>query len=268
MFARGAFSFHPAGLSAFPENLLSPIIPAHAKRARKSNHSHTYGIPGGGGCTGLLVRPVRRVSKPFVSPTYAHFGHNFCVSPTYAKTRGYTPCGKCRRADIFDFSPYFLRYFANRSKITTHPSALSSARSAGQKRRFRRVRSDQVRSSRLFRSPLATRHSPLPHQSPRLLRQRLLSASSAPEILSCFRQRVDWVVILVAAIQRFGVVRFNSRAVILCPVGNAQLPVVLLHLVHPALADKRHIANDTWRGESGQVAHDVVLQLLRFMDRQ
>src|SRR5579859_6755667 len=249
MFARGAFSFHPAGLSAFPENLLSPIIPAHARRACKSNHSRTYRVPGGGGCTGFLVRPIRHAPKPSISPTYAHFARNSFISPTYAKTRGYTPCGKCRRADIFDFSPYFLRYFANRSKITTHPSALSSARSAGQKRRFRRVRSDQVRSSRLFRSPLTTRHSPLPHQSPRLLRQRLLCGTRAPEVLPGFRQRVDGIVIFVATIQRFGVVRFNSRAVILCPVGNAQLPVVFLHLVHPALADKWHIAIDMRRGK-------------------
>src|SRR5258708_40203514 len=74
----------------------------------KSNHPHTlvpsasregYGMPRGGGCTSFLVRPIRFVSKPF-------------VSPTYAKTGGSPPCGKCRRADIFDFSPYILRFFA------------------------------------------------------------------------------------------------------------------------------------------------------------
>src|SRR6266481_6368758 len=139
---------------------------------------------------------------------------NSFVSPTYAKTGGTPPCGKCRRADIFDFSPYFLRFLA------------------------------------------------------RLLRQRLLRGTGAPEVLPGFRQRVDGIVIFVAAIQRFRVVRFNARAVILRPVGNAQLPVVFLHLVHPALADKWHIANDARRGKPRQVTHDVVLQLLRFMDCQ
>src|SRR5882762_11813296 len=120
---------------------------------------------------------------------------NSFVSPTYAKTGGHPPCGKCRRADIFDFSPYFLRFLA------------------------------------------------------RLLRQRLLRGTGAPEVLPGFRQRVDGIVIFVAAIQRFRVISFNSRAVILRPVRNSQLPVVFLHLVHPALADKRHIANDTRRGK-------------------
>src|SRR5260221_7076360 len=201
MFARGAFSFHPARFPAYPENLPSPIIPALARNSPKSNYSRTYGIPWGGGCTGFLVGPIRLVYNSF-------------VSPTYAKTGGYTPCGKCRRADIFDFSPYFLRFLA------------------------------------------------------RLLRQRLLSASGAPEVLAGFRQRVDGIEIFVAAIQRFRIVGFNSRAVIFCPVGNAQLPVVFLQLVHPALADKRHIADDARRGKSRQIAHDVVLQLLRFMMRQ
>jgi hypothetical protein len=63
----------------------------------KSNYSCTYRVPGGGGYTGFLVRPIRLVSKSF-------------VSPTYAKTGGYAPCGKCRRADIFDFSPYVLMF--------------------------------------------------------------------------------------------------------------------------------------------------------------
>src|SRR5258707_9086958 len=139
---------------------------------------------------------------------------NSFVSPTCAKTGGYPPCGKCRRADIFDFSPYFLRFLA------------------------------------------------------RLLRQRLLRGTGAPEVLPGFRQCVDRIVIFVAAIQRFRIVRFNSRAVILRPVGNRQLPVVFLHLVHPALADKRHIANDTRRAKPRQVTHNIVLQLLRFMNRQ
>src|SRR5882762_2826529 len=182
MFARARLPFHPASVPASRENSLSPIIPALARLFPKSNHSRTYRIPRGRGCTSFLVRPIRRVPKSF-------------VSPTYAKTGGTPPCGKCRRADIFDFSPYFLRFLA------------------------------------------------------RLLRQRLLRGTGAPEVLPGLRQRVDGIVVFVAAVQRFRVISFNPRAVILRPVRNSQLPVVFLHLVHPALADKRHIANDTRRGK-------------------
>src|SRR3977135_2556000 len=128
MFVRGVFSFHPPRLPASPEYLPSPIIPALARLFHKLNHSRTYRIPGGGGYTGFLVRPIRLVSKSF-------------VSPTCAKTEGSPPCGKCRRADIFDFSPYFLRFL------------------------------------------------------PRLLRQRLLRGTGAPEVLPGFRQSVDGIVI-------------------------------------------------------------------------
>jgi hypothetical protein len=91
MFARGVFYFHSAPLPTCPEKSLSPIIPALARRARKSNHSRTYGIAGGGGCTGPFVRPIRRASKPFVSPTYQVSARNSLVSPTYAKTGGVPP---------------------------------------------------------------------------------------------------------------------------------------------------------------------------------
>ena len=123
----GVFSFHSARLPTYPENFLSPIIPTHTRRARKSNHSRTYELPGGGGCTGSIVRPIRRASKPFVSATYAHFARNSLVSHTYAKTGGYTPCGKCRRADILDFSPYILRFLAFRLALLA-PSPSIEAR--------------------------------------------------------------------------------------------------------------------------------------------
>lgn len=37
-------------------------------------------------------------SKSNVSPTYEIFAHNLFVSPAYAKTGGWSPRGKCRRA--------------------------------------------------------------------------------------------------------------------------------------------------------------------------
>src|SRR6266478_326468 len=131
-----------AGSSLFPL-CARPCLPrkspksnhSHTSRlSPQSNHSRTFGMTGGGGCTGFLVRPIRSAPKPFVSPTYAHFAGNFFASPTYAEAGGYTPCGKCRRADILDFSPYILKFLG------------------------------------------------------RLLRQRLLYGSDAPEVLPGFRQ--------------------------------------------------------------------------------
>ena len=79
MFARGVFSFHSLPLPASVENSPSPIVPTLARRFRKSNHSRTSAIPGGGGYTGFLVRPIRLTSKSFVSPTYAITGGcTFC----------------------------------------------------------------------------------------------------------------------------------------------------------------------------------------------
>src|SRR5260370_16691411 len=129
MFARGVFSFQPARLPAFPENLPSQIIPTLARLSRKFSHSRTYRVPGGGGYTGLFVRPTRFVSKSFVSPTSKIPVRNSFVSPTYAKTGGWAPSGskplklslKCRRADIFVFSPYFLCFFACRLSLLVPP---------------------------------------------------------------------------------------------------------------------------------------------------
>ena len=86
--------------SASSVPLPSPILPTLAHPSRKSNLSRTYRVPGGGGNTGFLVRPIHLVSKSLVSPAYARLARKFLVSPTYAKTGGHPPCGKCRRADI------------------------------------------------------------------------------------------------------------------------------------------------------------------------
>jgi len=67
-FARGFLCFYPAR----PENNRRAPIPVTRQNSTKSSDSHTYA-------------PLRCNSN---------------VSPTYAKTGGYTP-QKCRRADIF-----------------------------------------------------------------------------------------------------------------------------------------------------------------------
>src|SRR3984957_13300745 len=99
MFVRALLSFYPARLPAFPGNLPSLIIPARLSRvpferdarpSRKSNYSRTSAIPGGGGYTGFLVRPIRIVSKSFDSPPDQISVRKSFVSPTYAKNRGAT----------------------------------------------------------------------------------------------------------------------------------------------------------------------------------
>ena len=46
------------------------------------------------------------------------------------------------------------------------------------------------------------------------------------------------------------------------------MPVVFLHLVNPAFTNKWYVANHARRGKAWQVTHDVVLQLLHFMNRK
>jgi len=105
---------------------LTPELPTLARLSGKFNHSRTYARPGGGGCTGFLVRPIRRSSKSFVSPAYKISVRNSFASPTYAKTGGggtssqnsFPRSGlarqftrKCRRADIPDFPPHISYFF-------------------------------------------------------------------------------------------------------------------------------------------------------------
>jgi|SRR5579863_4508251 len=105
MFARRFLSFHSALPPGHNLKFLSPIILALARPSCKSNYSRTYGISGGGGYTGSLVRPIRCASKPFVSPTYARFVRNSFVSPTYAKTGGYIPPKMSARRHFLSLLP-------------------------------------------------------------------------------------------------------------------------------------------------------------------
>jgi len=67
-----------------------------------------------------LRAPNRFPSKSFVSPTYKFSARNSFISPTYAKTGGCTSTQKCRRADIFDFSPDIPHFFILHG-FTTQP---------------------------------------------------------------------------------------------------------------------------------------------------
>ncbi len=53
-----------------------------------------------------------QLSSPnsFPSHAYARLADNSCISHGYAKTRGVPPPQKCRRADIFNFSPAILHF--------------------------------------------------------------------------------------------------------------------------------------------------------------
>src|SRR5437762_3053579 len=67
---------------------------------------------------------------------------------------------------------------------------------------------------------------------------------------------------------RLRAVVLDPGAVVLGPVRDPLLAIVLGHLVDPALPDVGHVADDARGGESGQVAHDVVLELLRLRHRR
>jgi hypothetical protein len=72
----------------------------------------------------LLVAPHRPLATSyisFISRAYEHQPRMSLVSPTYAKTGGWTPSGsktlklclKCRRSDIFNFPPDISHFFTS-----------------------------------------------------------------------------------------------------------------------------------------------------------
>jgi hypothetical protein len=109
-FARGVFSFHPAPLYTCPEKSLSPIIPALARRVRKSNHSRTYGIAGGGRCTGFFVRPIHRASKPLF-PLHTKFLLTTLLFPLLTQKQGGVPTRKNVGAPTFLIFSLIFRTF-------------------------------------------------------------------------------------------------------------------------------------------------------------
>ena len=107
---------HLRTLSLFGSQL-SPVLPTGCALFRKKPGVHPYVVIPRLILLGRRARPLqlqRRRAIPFISPTYEHQPGMSLVSPTYAKTGECTPTQKCRRADIFDFSPYFS-YFLPRA---------------------------------------------------------------------------------------------------------------------------------------------------------
>jgi len=231
MFAREVLSFHSALPPGHNPKLLSPIIPTRlcrvpfkrdAQLPHKPNYSHTlalsvsgegYGIPGDGGCTGFLIRPIRRASKPFVSPTCRISVDDSFVSPTYAKTGGYPSCGKCRRADILDFSPYFLSFL-------TCQFTLRVAEGLAQ------------RSSIEWNTPQGLALSALSEGFPNLC---------GYAILTPFRMSAPWVRVRPFAVQR----RSPHRATPQCRLNEPRVhSLTLAGPIIPNSADRLAVASD------------------------
>ena len=63
-------------------------------------------------------------------------------------------------------------------------------------------------------------------------------------------------------VKRGGVVGLDAGEIVLGPVGDATLAVVAGDLVYPPFPEIRHVTDDARGGESGEIAHDLVLQLL------
>jgi hypothetical protein len=68
----------------------------------------------------------RRRAISFISPAYEHQPRISFVSPTYAKMGGVYPSQKCRRADIFDFSPDILHFFCPEHRRRACPGSSPS----------------------------------------------------------------------------------------------------------------------------------------------
>src|SRR5512143_3438861 len=88
-----------------------------------------------------------------------------------------------------------------------------------------------------------------------------------PPRASPLGEDVDGVVVRVAAGDGVRVVGLEGRPVVLRPPADAAHPVVLVHLVHPPLADEGDVAHDPRGGESGQVPYDPLLQVLCIVER-
>src|SRR5215831_7206550 len=76
-----------------------------------------------------------------------------------------------------------------------------------------------------------------------------------PPGLAGFRKSVDGIVVLVLAGKSVHLRGLQRGAVVFRPVGDAALAIIAAQLVHPALSDKGHVADNPRRGEARQVTH-------------
>jgi hypothetical protein len=106
-------------------------MPVRKIHGTKSNHSRTYGIAGGGGYTGFFVRPIRRASKAF-------------VSPTYAKTEGCRPVENVGAPTFLIFPLIFRSFCLSRAKNITEErkrrTGIKASATLGNRTRRRRRR--------------------------------------------------------------------------------------------------------------------------------
>jgi hypothetical protein len=109
---------------------------------------------------------------PFISPRYGHQPRIPFISHTYAKRGECTPTQKCRRADILDFSPYILHFFANPYVPASNLSATLRASGGSYTTQEGEASFAPTKNPKLGSPapspalPTATRHSP--HASPSL----------------------------------------------------------------------------------------------------
>jgi hypothetical protein len=113
----------PIILISSPSSALPSVLarPPQPQRRRVTRHSPALSVAQG---------PLATSSISIVSPTYATLRCKSNDSPTYAKTGGWGPFPpptfkyhlKCRRADIFDFSPDFSHFFPSAPNHRLHPA--------------------------------------------------------------------------------------------------------------------------------------------------
>ena len=164
-------------LNPFPCYLFPPAggrVPlVYPERARRVNQPRLLTVH----CRLLTFRESLATSSiSFISPPYEHQPRISLVSPTYAKTGGWVPPQKCRRADIFDFSPDFSHFPIARHLPASEGGRCTRAepiplqrkpRSTGRASPFAGRRSLGTGHRPLLRSPCRFHH----HSTPRLLRQ-------------------------------------------------------------------------------------------------
>jgi hypothetical protein len=130
-----SFVFIQLHTLSFSGSQLSRVLSAVCALLRKKPGVHPYVVIPRlftVDCRLSAVGQSRATSSiSFISPAYEHRPRISLVSPTYAKTGGWPPdetktlkfCLKCRRADIFDFSPDFSHFFTDPCVPASDPSA-------------------------------------------------------------------------------------------------------------------------------------------------